>query len=95
MVNTVNYGCYNNATVNSLITQAEAATSMTAAGTYWQQADKEIMKDAVIVPMQSQNFPLYASSRVSRRRVPQRCSRRTSATPTSPRSGSPTADRTR
>ena len=40
VVNTVNYGCYNNATVNSLITKAEAATSTTTAGTYWQQADE-------------------------------------------------------
>ncbi len=32
VVNTVNYGCYDNATVNSLITKAEAATSLSAAG---------------------------------------------------------------
>jgi peptide/nickel transport system substrate-binding protein len=62
--NTVNYGCYNNSTVNSLITKAEAATSVSAAGTYWQQADEQIMKDAAILPIESQNFPLYASSRV-------------------------------
>jgi peptide/nickel transport system substrate-binding protein len=64
VVNTVNYGCYDNSTVNSLITKAEAATSTTAAGNDWHQADEQIMKDAVIVPIQSQNFPLYASSRV-------------------------------
>ncbi|HEY0718004.1 MAG TPA: ABC transporter substrate-binding protein [Streptosporangiaceae bacterium] len=62
--NTVNYGCYNNPTVNSLITKAEGATSLAAAGTYWQQADAQIMKDAAILPIESQNFPLYASSRV-------------------------------
>jgi peptide/nickel transport system substrate-binding protein len=62
--NTVNYGCYNNSTVNSLIQKAEAATSLTAAGNFWQQADAQIMKDAAIVPIESQNFPLYASSRV-------------------------------
>ncbi len=39
MINTVNYGCYDNATVNSLITQAETATSLSAAGRYWHQAD--------------------------------------------------------
>jgi peptide/nickel transport system substrate-binding protein len=64
VVNTVNYGCYNNATVNSLITQAEAATSLTTAGNDWHAADMQIMKDAAIVPMASQNFPSYASSRV-------------------------------
>ncbi len=64
VVNTVNYGCYDSSTVNSLIKQAEAATSASAAGTYWQQADTAIMKDAALVPLQSQNFPLYASKRV-------------------------------
>ncbi len=64
VVNTVNYGCYDNATVNSLITQAEAATSLTTAGNDWHAADMQIMKDAAIVPMASQNFPSYASSRV-------------------------------
>lgn len=64
VINTVNYGCYNNATVNSLITQAEAATSVSQAGTDWHQADMQIMKDAAIVPMASQNFPSYASTRV-------------------------------
>ena len=64
VVNTVNYGCYNNATVNSLITKAEAATSLSQAGTDWHQADMQIMKDAAIVPIMSQNFPSYASSRV-------------------------------
>ena len=64
VVNTVNYGCYNNATVNSLITKAEASTSLTTAGNDWHAADEQIMKDAAIVPIESQNFPLYASSRV-------------------------------
>jgi peptide/nickel transport system substrate-binding protein len=64
VINTVNYGCYDNTTVNSLITQAESATSLSAAGNFWHQADEQIMKDAAIVPMVSQNFPSYASSRV-------------------------------
>ncbi len=64
VVNTVNYGCYNNAKVNSLITSAEAATSLTTAGSDWAAADKQIMADAAMVPIASQNFPLYASSRV-------------------------------
>jgi peptide/nickel transport system substrate-binding protein len=64
VVNTVNYGCYDNPTVNSLITQAESATSTSAAGTAWHQADMDIMKDAAIVPIISQNFPQYSSARV-------------------------------
>ncbi len=64
VINTVNYGCYENATVNSLITTAETATSLSAAGTAWQQADHQIMSDAAIVPIMSQNFPQYSSARV-------------------------------
>ena len=64
VVNTVNYGCYDSPAVNSLIKQAEAATSLSAAGAAWHQADVQIMKDATIVPMLSQNFPQYSSSRV-------------------------------
>jgi peptide/nickel transport system substrate-binding protein len=64
VVNTVNYGCYDNASVNSDINAAEAATSVTAAGNYWHAADEQIMKDAAIVPIMSQTFPQIASKRV-------------------------------
>ncbi len=64
VINTVNYGCYDNTSVNSLITQAEGATSLSAAGSFWHQADMQIMSDAVIVPVMNQNFPTYSSSRV-------------------------------
>jgi peptide/nickel transport system substrate-binding protein len=64
VINTVNYGCYDNASVNSLITQAEGATSLSAAGSFWHQADMQIMSDAAIVPVMNQNFPAYSSSRV-------------------------------
>ncbi len=64
VVNTVNYGCYNNPTVNTLIAKAEAATSLTDAGNFWQQADHQIMSDAALVPVMSQNFPCYSSKRV-------------------------------
>ncbi len=64
VINTVNYGCYNNATVNSLITTAETATSTSATATAWQQADHQIMSDAAIAPIMSQNFPQYSSARV-------------------------------
>ena len=64
VINTVNYGCYDNPSVNSLITQAEGATSLSAAGSFWHQADMQIMSDAAIVPVMNQNFPAYSSSRV-------------------------------
>jgi len=64
VINTVNYGCYNNAKVNSLITTAEAASSLSAAGTAWQSADAQIMSDAAIVPVMDQGFPQYSSKRV-------------------------------
>jgi peptide/nickel transport system substrate-binding protein len=64
VINTVNYGCYNSATVNSLILKAEGATSLTAAGNYWHQADVQIMSDAVIAPIIDVNIAGYASSRV-------------------------------
>ena len=64
VVNTVNYGCYDSSTVNNLITQAESATSTSAAAADWTQANETILKDAVIVPVFSQTFPLIASKRV-------------------------------
>jgi len=64
VINTVNYGCYDSAAVNSLITQAEGATTLAAAGADWHQADVDIMGDAAIVPLVSQNFPNIASKRV-------------------------------
>jgi peptide/nickel transport system substrate-binding protein len=64
VINTVNYGCYDNATVNSLITQAEGAPTLTAAGNFWHQADNQIMSDAAIVPILDQNFAVYSSARV-------------------------------
>jgi peptide/nickel transport system substrate-binding protein len=63
-INTVNDGCYDSATVNNLIGQAEAASSLAQAGSFWHQADEDIMSDAAIVPIMSQQFPLYASTRV-------------------------------
>jgi peptide/nickel transport system substrate-binding protein len=64
VLNTANYGCYDSATVNRLITQAESASSASAAEAAWTKANQQIMKDAVIVPVYSQTFPLVASRRV-------------------------------
>ena len=62
-VNTNNYGCYDNSTVNSLISSAETATSLTTAGNDWHQADMQIMQDAAIVPIMDQGFPNFSSAR--------------------------------
>jgi peptide/nickel transport system substrate-binding protein len=64
VINTVNYGCYDSPVVNGLIKQAEAAPTAAQAGTFWHQADVQIMKDAAIVPIESQNSPQIASKRV-------------------------------
>jgi peptide/nickel transport system substrate-binding protein len=64
VINTVNYGCYNSSAVNTLITQAESATTLNAAAADWAAADKDIMGDAAIVPLMSQTFPTIASTRV-------------------------------
>jgi peptide/nickel transport system substrate-binding protein len=64
VINTVNYGCYENATVNSDITQAEAAASSSQAAADWHAADVQIMKDAAIIPIETQNWAVYASPRV-------------------------------
>ena len=62
--NTINYGDYNNPQVNADIDQALAASTPEEAGRYWHDADHQIMKDAVVVPILSQKTPVFHSSRV-------------------------------
>jgi len=64
VINTTNYGCYNSTALDNLIKQAEAATSLSAAGAIWHQADENVMKNAVFVPLLSQLLPYYSSKRV-------------------------------
>jgi peptide/nickel transport system substrate-binding protein len=64
VTNTINYGCYSSTQMDSLIKQAEAATSTSQAGTLWGQAASLAMKDAVIVPVTSQQAPYFSSTRV-------------------------------
>jgi peptide/nickel transport system substrate-binding protein len=64
VVNTVNYGCYDSSTVNSLITKAEAASTEAEATAAWTAANEQVMKDAVITPIFSQTFAQIASKRV-------------------------------
>jgi peptide/nickel transport system substrate-binding protein len=63
-VNTINYGCYSSSDMDGLITKALAATSNSTAATDWQAANTLAMKQALIVPLQSQLFPMYTSSRI-------------------------------
>ena len=62
--NTVDYGDYNSPVVNSDIDKAEAATSAAQAATYWQDANRQIMSDAAIVPIGAQKVAVYHNSRV-------------------------------
>ncbi len=62
-VNTINYGCYSSPKMDGLIKSAEAATTVSAAGSFWSQANQLAMQNALIVPLQSQNYPMYTSKR--------------------------------
>jgi peptide/nickel transport system substrate-binding protein len=62
--NTTNYGCYHSATLNILISKAEAATNLTQVAMFWHQADVNVMRNAVIVPLVDGQAPFYSSKRV-------------------------------
>jgi peptide/nickel transport system substrate-binding protein len=64
VLNTTNYGCFSNKKLDGLIKQAETATSLTAAGRLWSQADHLVMSNAVIVPLLSQQLLMYSSPNV-------------------------------
>jgi peptide/nickel transport system substrate-binding protein len=64
VVNTNNYGCYSSAKVDSLIKQAEGQSNLSAAAALWHQADVQIMKDAVIVPLDDPQNVFYTSARL-------------------------------
>jgi len=61
---TVNAGCYSSAAVDKLISQALKTTSPSGAASMWHQADLDVMNDAAIVPLISQQIAQYASDRV-------------------------------
>jgi peptide/nickel transport system substrate-binding protein len=64
VINTINYGCYSSPQMDSLIKQAESATSASQAGALWGQANTLALKQAVIVPLLSYQPPYYSSKRV-------------------------------
>jgi ABC-type transport system substrate-binding protein len=58
------WGGYDDPAVDTLVNNAEAATTISAAASLWHQADVQIMKDAPFVPFQTQLTPVFRSSRV-------------------------------
>jgi len=58
------WGGYDDPAVDSLVTQAESATSLSAAAALWHQADQAVMKDAPFVPFQTQLTAIFRSARV-------------------------------
>jgi peptide/nickel transport system substrate-binding protein len=59
-----NFGFYNSPAADSLISQAESATSLSAAARLWAQADQTVMKDAPFFPITYDNQPNYHASYV-------------------------------
>jgi peptide/nickel transport system substrate-binding protein len=61
---TTNQGCYSSPVTDNYIKQALAAPSESAAAPLWAKAGEQVMKDAAIVPMTSQDVVLFAGSKV-------------------------------
>ena len=58
------WGGYDDPAVDSLVNQAESALTVSAASALWHQADEQVMKDAPMIPINTQLTALYHSSRV-------------------------------
>jgi peptide/nickel transport system substrate-binding protein len=61
---TTNYGCYSSTTTDNDIKQALTAPSASAAVPLWTKAGEQVMKDAIIVPMTTQDVVLFAGAKV-------------------------------
>jgi peptide/nickel transport system substrate-binding protein len=64
-LNTINYGCFSNKTVDADITKALAAKTPAAAAPFWHQVDLIAQQNAVMVPLVDQFIPDFSSSRVA------------------------------
>lgn len=62
--NSTDYGAYNNDYVNSQMDAALQAPDAASASKHWQNAMRQVMKDAVIVPLNAQKIPMYHSKRL-------------------------------
>lgn len=58
------WGGYDNPAVDSLVTQAEAAKSLSQADSLWHQADVKVMADAPFIPFMTQLTPLLHAKNV-------------------------------
>jgi peptide/nickel transport system substrate-binding protein len=64
-LNTINYGCFSNKTVDADITKALKAPTTAAAAPLWHQADLIGQQQAVIIPLIDQFNPVMSSDRVA------------------------------
>ena len=64
VVNTTNDGCYSSPIVDHDIKLALQAPNEATAAPYWDQAGQQVMKDAAIVPLTTQDVVLFASKRL-------------------------------
>ena len=67
VLNTTNYGCFSSKTVDNLIKKAEASKTASEAGKFWSQADHNVLSNAVIVPLLSQQLLMYSSPNVEQK----------------------------
>jgi len=61
---TTNFGCASDPKVDGLIQKALTAPFEAAAAPYWAKAGQQVMRDAWIVPMTTQDVVLFAAKRV-------------------------------
>jgi peptide/nickel transport system substrate-binding protein len=64
-LNTINYGCFSNKTVDSDITKALKAPTAAAAAPLWHHADLTAQQQAAMIPLIDQFYPVFSSDRVA------------------------------
>jgi len=64
-LNTINYGCFSNKTLDADITKALGTLDPTAAAPLWHQVDLIAQQNAVIIPLLDQGNPVFSSDRVA------------------------------
>ncbi|HUJ06014.1 MAG TPA: ABC transporter substrate-binding protein [Streptosporangiaceae bacterium] len=65
LLNTINYGCFSNKTVDADIAKALSASSPAQAAALWHQVDLIAQQNAVIIPLIDQGNPVFSSDRVA------------------------------
>ena len=63
-IGTTNFGCYSDPKTDADIHSALLSPTEAAAGPYWARAGQQVMKDAAIVPLTTQDMVLFAGKRV-------------------------------